>query len=358
MNKVRISKYQLIMMVLGFMYGVVINPAASAKQDGWLVIILTTFAAVPVVFLFVYISLLNPEKNLLEILKRHFGKYVGSIIGLLYVWYFLHLAAIVIRNFGDFVVITIFPETPVLAVIIAMAVVIAFAVRKGLEVMARSTEILIIFVPVSVIIITSLMLGSVDIKNWKPFLEKGIIPVLKVVKTLIGFPVGELVIFLMIFPALNDKKKLLKSTLIGVFSVGLIFFIVNVRDLFVLGADMYSRSTFPSALAIRLIPKVNLDPFYLVSLLLGGSLKVAICIYAAVKGLAEIFSIDNYKPFVLPMTALMVALSIWLYESFFEVTTWSEKNYFAYAFPFEFIIPIILLLMSIYKKYKSNKENK
>jgi len=221
--------------------------------------------------------------------------------------------------------------------------------------MGRGAEIFIPIVIAQVVFITVILFFSMDLNNWKPFLENGLIPVLKTVQILIGFPVGEIVIFLMIFPAINKRKDLLKSSLIAVSIAGAIFLLINVRDLFVLGADMFYRATFPSATAVRLIPDINLDPFYLVGVIVGGSIKVTICIYAAVIALAQIFNIDNYKPFVYPMVALMIALSIWLYDSLFELIQWSLDNYFYYAFPFQFIIPIILLIISIIKRVKTKK---
>ncbi len=355
MDKVKISKYQLILLLVGFIYGVIINPAAASKQDAWLAVLITSIAALIIVLLYVYISLLNPEKTLIEILQESFGQYIGGFIGLLYVWYFLHLAAIVIRNYGDFVNIAIFPETPVTFIIISISIITAYVVRQGLEVMGRGAEIFIPIVIAQVVFITVILFFSMDLNNWKPFLENGLIPVLKTVQILIGFPVGEIVIFLMIFPAINKRKDLLKSSLIAVSIAGAIFLLINVRDLFVLGADMFYRATFPSATAVRLIPDINLDPFYLVGVIVGGSIKVTICIYAAVIALAQIFNIDNYKPFVYPMVALMIALSIWLYDSLFELIQWSLDNYFYYAFPFQFIIPIILLIISIIKRVKTKK---
>lgn len=352
MKKVKISRYQLMLLLIGFNYGIIINPAASAKQDAWLAVIVTTFAAVPIVFLYVYISLLNPGKTLIDILKDYFGKYIGGLVGLFYVWYFVHLAAIVMRNYADFVNIVIFPETPIVFIIISLSLITAYVVRLGLEVMGRAVEIFVPFIPLEVIFVTVLLFASMDLNNWKPFLEYGIGPILKAVQSLISFPVGEIVVFLMIFPAINNRKELLKSSVAAVLLSGSIFLIINLRDLFVLGADMFYRATFPSATALRLIPNINLDPFYLVATLLGGSIKVTVCIYAATVALAQIFNIEDYKPFVYPMVAFMIALSIWLYDSLFELIDWSINNYFYYSFPFEFIIPVILLIITLIKKYR------
>ncbi len=355
MDKVKISKFQLIVLLIGFIFGIIINPAAAAKQDAWLAILITFIAGMIIVLLYVYISLWNPEKTLIEILKEYFGKYIGGFIGLFYVGYFIHLAAIVIRNYGDFINIAIFPETPVTFIIISISIITAYVVRKGLEVMGRGAEIFVPLVIVEVVFVTVLLFASLDVTNWKLFLERGIEPIFKTVQTLISFPIGEIVIFLMIFPAINKEKELLKSTIIAVSVAGAIFLTVTLRDLLVLGADMFYRATFPTATALRLVPEINLDPFYLVGVVIGGSIKVTICIYAAVMALAQIFNIDNYKPFVYPTVALTIALSIWLYDSLFELIQWSLNNYFYYAFPFQFIIPIILLIISIIKRRKKKR---
>ena len=63
-------------------------------------------------WLYVKIALLNPSKTLVEILKERMGKVVGNILAVFYIWYFIHIASMVFRDFGEFITAMTFPETP------------------------------------------------------------------------------------------------------------------------------------------------------------------------------------------------------------------------------------------------------
>jgi spore germination protein KB len=118
----------------------------------------------------------------------------------------------------------------------------------------------------------------------------------------------------------------------------------------VLGPDMFSRHYFPSAMTAKVLSGINLAPILDVNRLIGGSVKISVCIYATVMGIKQVFNLKDYKVLVLPVVAFMVTLSIWLYDSVFQTVSWSEKYYFIYAFPFQFIFPTIILLVSLWKK--------
>ena len=357
-DKVRISKYQLGALIIAFIFGMVINPAAQAKQDAWLVMLLAWFIGFGIAGFFVLIAQMYPDKTLIQMLKSTFGNILGSFIGLLYCWYFIHLAAIVIRNHSEFIHIHIYPETPKYFIIGILIFLIAYIVRNGLEVMGRVAELFVPVIPLLVIFMTLLLLGEFNFTNYKPFLAQGIGPVLQGVKTLIGFPYGELVIFLMIFPALNDKKDLLKTTWISIFIIGFVLVVLTVREIMVLGPDMFYRHIFPASLTAKMIPGVKLDPIIDLNMLIGGNTKVAICIYAAVRGIKEIFNLKSYRLLVLPIIAFTFVLSLWLYDTILETVDWSAQYYFIYAFPFEFIFPSIILVVSLWKKKIKKKSKK
>lgn len=104
MNDTKISGIQLALLIIGFTFGstAIMNPSYGAGQDAWLAFILGFIGGTTLLGIYVAIAHLNPGKNLYEILESFFGKYLGRGIGLLYVWYFIHLASLVLRNFGEF----------------------------------------------------------------------------------------------------------------------------------------------------------------------------------------------------------------------------------------------------------------
>lgn len=355
MKNIKISPFQLAVLIIGFLFGssAIMNPSAAAKQDAWLAYIIGWAGGLILMSIYVAIARLNPDKTLVGILKSTFGKYLGSLLAVFYIWYFIHLAALVARNYGSFMGIFVYVQTPRVFIIGVFLIVVAYGVRKGLEVIARANEILVPFVPIIVFVIFFSSYSVYEISNFFPVLENGIKPVLSSGFSVLTFPFGEAVVFLMIFPFLNKQEKLLKVSYISVFIIGLILLNITVRDLMILGPDMFSRVTFPPGVSARLIPPIDLDPLINVNLLIGGGVKMAICIFAAVFGISQLFDLEDYKLFVLPIIAIVVSLSMWLYDNVLQMLTWAEEIYPYYVAPFQIIIPVIILIISYLKRQGS-----
>ncbi|GAB6136906.1 GerAB/ArcD/ProY family transporter [Halanaerobaculum tunisiense] len=352
MNEPRISNFQLGLLISGFIFGtsVVINVLGSAQQDAWLAYLIAWSGSFILMGLYIIIANLNPDKTLIEILQVTFGKYLGSIVAILYIWYFTHLAAINLRNIGEYSTAIVYPETPLIFVITALALLIAYATKNGLEVIARISEL---FVPISIllsILVLFLLIPLYDINNLLPFLEYGWIPILKTSFSVLTFPFGELVVFLMIFPFSNKKDNLLKTTYLSITTIGFILLLLIIAEIMALGADMFARATFPPAIFTKVVPYLDIDSIINVVLLIGGAIKIIICLYGAVMGVTQLINLHDYKPYVLPMLTIVITTAIWIYDNVFVMFKWSRDIYPYYALPFQIIIPILILIISGVKK--------
>lgn len=356
-REVKISGYQLGILIMGFLFGssAVLNPAVAAGQDAWLANIFGLVQGLGLIWIYVKLSLLNQEQSLVEILKAHFGKYLGTLVTLLYISYFIHLAALVLRDFGEHMAVSVFSDTPEVFIMGCFALLVGYCLRSGLEVTARAAEMLIPYLFLFLFVIFILLVGEYDPQSIFPILENGLAPVLKVSFNLLTFPFGELVVFLMIFPALSSTKSLQKVTLLSVLLMGLILLAITFRDLMSLGPDLITRLVFPPNLSTELIPWLQLEPLISVNLLLGGWIKITICLYAAAIGITQMLNYNKCKLFSLPLCFLCVVLAIWFYEDIFQMLDWTAQVYPLYALPMEILIPILLLIISKVKSLKKNK---
>lgn len=355
-NDVKISGIQMALIFIGFFVGstALLNPSVAARQDAWLSNILACAGEFILITLYIYISVLNPDKTLIEILRDNFGRFFGGLISLLYIWYFIHLAALVERDLGEFNVTTTYVETPMLFIIICIVTITVFIVKKGLEVLARTSEILVPVIISLIIFIFILLISLYEVENFFPVLERGFKPVLRSAFTVLTFPWGESVIFLMIFHNLNNKKKIFKVSFLSVAISGLLILLITTRDLMVLGGDMFERVAFPPNMTTKLIENINVTPLVDVNLLIGGGTKIAVCIYAAALGIAQLLNLKDYKPFVLPVAAISVAVALWDFENLMDVIRWGVEVWPLYCVPFQIIIPLLLLIVSLIRR-KSRK---
>ncbi|NLM11416.1 MAG: GerAB/ArcD/ProY family transporter [Clostridiaceae bacterium] len=91
--------------------------------------------------IYVALATLNPSKTLIDILRERLGKVAGSILAVLYIWYFIHLASLVLRDFGEFICTVTFPKTPMVVVIGAFAITLVYVINGGIEVIGRIASV-------------------------------------------------------------------------------------------------------------------------------------------------------------------------------------------------------------------------
>ncbi|HHW47891.1 MAG TPA: endospore germination permease [Clostridiaceae bacterium] len=356
MGKVRISSIQLFLLLSGFLFGstVILAPAKGAKNDAWLAILIGGACGVLLMGVYAAIALLNPSKTLVDILEEKLGKVAGTIVAILYVWYFIHLASLVFRDFGEFICSVTFPEMPMVVVIGLFAAVLLYAVNSGIEVVGRLSELLVPLIPVIMLIISLSLFTVHDFTAFLPILENGITPVLKTALSFITFPFGETVAFLMLFPHLNQKEKLKNVVLISAIVSTLMQVLIFFRDISVLGSGLMDRATFIPHLTSLIIPEFNIEPLVDINLLIGGGIKISVCLYAASRALCQIAGINDYRNLTGAISTFCVVLSIWVHESVLDLFSWTEKVWSYYSLPFQVFVPLLLLLLSLKKSKPSN----
>ena len=87
--------------------------ATTAGRDGW-ISVLTVATAYGLLVAWVIIKLGSkfPDRTLVEYAPVIFGPYLGKLIGVAYVFWFTHINSVIVREFGDFLLASFMPETP------------------------------------------------------------------------------------------------------------------------------------------------------------------------------------------------------------------------------------------------------
>lgn len=357
----KISGLALFLWLVTFTLGdmSILNPAVGAKayQDSWLGFILGWAGGFILMAIYVSIIRLNPSKTLFDVLRECFGKYLGSLLIIFYIWYFIYNGSLVVREFGEYALTVKYSETPILFICALIVFMAAYAIKNGLEVISRIFEILVFFFVLFVITITILLLPHFDPGNLLPFLEHGFKPVLKAGFNTIAFPFGELVLLLVISSVGNQNANFKKIGFSAVAVGGFLILITLFRDIMVLGPALLESVTYPAQASTLIIPRpVDVSPLIASSLLIGSGAETTTYLYACTLGITQLFNLDDYKPFVLPMGALMTVLAIWNFTNVYQFFDWVGEIYPYYVLPFQTIIPLIILIILLIKE-KSKVKN-
>ena len=102
------------------------------------------------------------------------------------------------------------------------------------------------------------VLPEIHLHKMEPFGEFGLRPILKGSLSILSIPYLELVVMLMVFPAVSPLRKAGKAWLVGALFGGVIMIIVTTLCIAILGWDFTARHTFPS---YTLAKKIHIDEF-------------------------------------------------------------------------------------------------
>lgn len=348
MDKEIITKKQFIAIMIAFLIGssMVLGVAGEAQRDAWISVLIAMVMSVPVFFVYSRIVSLFPGKGLYEILTTVFGKTLGKIISIPLIWYTFHLGALVIRNFTEFISIVTLSETPQYVIAMLMIILSIWIVKAGIEVIGRWSAIVVPILLWAIVLVTLLFIPELEFGNIKPILYDGLKPVLSAAFAVFAFPFAEVVILIAVFDNLKKGDSPYKVFYWGLLIGGINLAMITLRSLLALGLPTISITYFPAYASVRLINIADfierIEVTVAISFMLGGFVKVSMCLLVASRGISKVLNLKSYRPIVAPVGLLMMILSLIIYSSAMEMFEWVEKYYKYYAILFQIIFPIMI----------------
>lgn len=94
---------------------IILPPIAAgyAHQNGWIVSLVSIPLGLVLIWMMLKLASLYPDANLVQICNRLLGKWLGSLISMTYLVFFIISGAIYIREVGDFLTTQLFANTPI-----------------------------------------------------------------------------------------------------------------------------------------------------------------------------------------------------------------------------------------------------
>ncbi|CAH2214294.1 GerAB/ArcD/ProY family transporter [Tepidibacter aestuarii] len=358
MNKEVISDKQGIYFIILSIIGTstIIVMGLDAKQDVWIANILSIFMAFPVIIIYARLHYIFPQSDLFDILDICFGKFIGKVVSILYIWFAFHIGALIASDFGYFITIVSMRETPRIIPILGIIILGIWGVKEGIEALGRWVEFFTPVIIVSIFAIIVLSIPNMNIDNIRPVLYNGVKPILKGTFYSFAFPFVETVIFTMFFADFETKKSPYKVYMNGLMIGGIILVVFNLMNILVLDVNIASDLYYPSYVVASRIDIGNLvqrgEIIAAVIFLLGGYIKMSICLLAVCKGISKISGYTDYRFIVTPVALLMGMLSFSIYDSVMDVIKFASTVSPYYKFPFQVVAPIIIWIAAEIKKKK------
>ncbi|GGP14994.1 GerAB/ArcD/ProY family transporter [Oceanobacillus neutriphilus] len=361
MEQAKISTSQLFILMILFQLSnsLLIPLAMKAGRDSWLAILIAAAVSIFLFFIYRALYLYYPTLLLTDYTEKLIGKFLGRILAFLYILFFLYSAARVLREFGVMLLSFAFPETPLFVACAMMMLVVIYTVFKGIEVVARTGELLFVIMVMLAFFLFLLIAisGLIDISNLKPAFEDSPKILDTVFTETLYVPFGEIIVFTMIFPYLNQSKKLGKTGIAAISITGASLAFTTILNISVLGVPLIERSLFPLLTTIQSIQVggflQRLDVIFILALVIGGFFKVTVYTYCAVIGTASLFDIKEPSKLAYPMGMTVLFLSLIIASNYSEHIEEGLKIFPLYAqLPFQIILPVFLLIIAFLKNRK------
>ncbi|WP_187296395.1 GerAB/ArcD/ProY family transporter [Tepidibacter mesophilus] len=361
MNDEIISEKQGIYLITLFIVAetFILARGMEAKQDFWLAIMLGMVISVPFMLMFARLHRLHPKKDLFDINEYVFGKVLGKILNFLLIYYAATNMISIMSVFNNFIINTSLFSTPVEIIYLLLILLCIYGVKAGIEVIARWTEFFLPMIIIALLIGIILLTPKMELKNISPILNEGVKPVIEAGVLTFLFPLSETIAFVMIFTGLKSNESFKSIYIYGLILGGSLILILVLTEVLVIGVDRSLAYYFPGHQAFT---RASIgDIFERIEIItgatfvLGGFIKISVLLLAVNRGFAKIFNLDDYRFIVTPLGLLIANISYIFYDSTMYMFEWIAKFWGYFAFPFQFITPIIIYIFAEVKMKSLNK---
>ncbi|MDR6549239.1 spore germination protein KB [Paenibacillus qinlingensis] len=322
-----------------------------AGIDMWMAPILSSLVGLLTIYIVYHLHMRFPNDTFVQYVPRIIGRFAGALVAFSYVAAFLYSASISVREYGEFITGNFLVDTPMLFVVVPIIAVCAYALYEGIEVLARSSQILI---PVAIFIIFAMVTSLIpdfQLKHMQPFWGNGPLP------PLLGSIVpaswfSQFFVLSFLYPYLNKKELGMKWSIYGVLSVMITMLAINLPILLIFG-ELTPAMNYPFLVAVRYISLSDflehLESLLMAVWLIGIFVKITMVYYLVLLGTAQLFKLSDYRPIIIPMGFLIILVSIWISPNFQEMNHALSTSIPFFSLLMQLVIPASLLVTVVIK---------
>ena len=324
--------------------------AERAKQSAWLASLFASLAGFISLWVVGKLGQRFPGHTLPQYSKIILGKTLGKIVGGAYVLFFLFANILVIREFSDFLTITLMPETPRVIFSAIIVLIGAYAASKGIEVIARMTQFVLPLFVFTLVFLLGLATPNMELGKLQPFLERGILPVIWGAVVPASW-YGEIVVLVILMPMVNKPQEIKRK---GAYALlGALFFLTaeTLITLTIFGPNLTGDLLFPFWYLAKYIEFGNylqrMESLIVFLWVISIVIKVAVFYYLVCFATAQVLNLKGYKPVIYVTAFVQILGANFLFTNTSQVSEFLSQNWPPFGLLFEVGLPLILLAVTV-----------
>ncbi|EGW36079.1 spore germination family protein [Desulfosporosinus sp. OT] len=221
---------------------------AAGGRDGWMTVLPGLVVAIPYGLMILSLLSKYPQKNLLQISERLFGKWVGKIIGVIYMIISGYYGGLMLAVIGQIFEQSIIALTPRWVFYLGGLMLVFYLAENGIEVFARFSEVVFPLIVIAMVLNIGLSIQRIEPGELMPILSEGLKPLIFGVLKVIPFPMEYILFLAGIIKFLPSGKQALVHLKVEVwrtvFLVGILDMLVVLIQILVFGPQETVRLSF------------------------------------------------------------------------------------------------------------------
>ncbi|WP_170932714.1 endospore germination permease [Desulfosporosinus sp. FKB] len=336
----------------------------ASGRDGWMAVLPAFVTAIPYGLMVFSLSSQYPNVNMLQISENLFGKWIGKIIGILYILISGYYSGLALGAIGLTYEQSIMPLTPRWVFNLGGLLIALYLLNSGIETFARFCEVIFPIIAISQILNFCLGIPKIEQGELLPLLSEGLKPLFFGALRVIQFPMEYILFISGLLTFLPNGKQELAQLKTGVwraaFLVGSLETLVVLIQILVFGPEETNRLAF-GILSLGKIVELSRTISGVESLFMGvwlGALIIKCCafIFMTTWGIETVFNLKGLK-WRLTVSAISLGIALW----FTEGTVLTRELFFVenyLMFPFAFVWIPILWGVSLWKERSDVKRKR
>jgi spore germination protein (amino acid permease) len=320
----------------------------EARQNAWVAVILSGLLTHFIVFIMIKTLQMYGSTDIYGIHFDIYGKWLGSLMNLVYIFYSLLAALIILINYIEVIQTWMFPQVPTWLFASSILLLCIYAVTGGLRV--------IVGVSFFNIVLSLWMLGLIgypirysDASHFLPLLESDLSSILKatfkMTLTVIGFE-----ILYVIYPNLKEKNKVQKFAHLGIATTTFLYLIVCLLSIAYFSEGQLSKSIWATLSLFKVVklPFIERMEYLVIAFWLLIILpNLMLYLWAAVRGINRTF--HKKDTHFVWLFSIILLISSFIFNTRMKINTFND--FFATAaFYLTYCYPILLFILVIIKR--------
>ena len=324
----------------------------AARNGAWLAVLTSIIPGFLLVYVYMYIIKKSP-RPFPALLEDCLGKVAGKIISFFYILVFLFTTAFTLRYFVALIGSSIVTDTPLSVYIGAMLLTGYYALKTGLENIARMAEIIVLLgLPLSVLLVFISLAQAPHVGSLIPILGTDYAGFGQAF--LYSFLItGDMIAILALAHFTNDRHKVSRPVFMVLYTYIAIITITTMTTLLNFEVDYASLIAFPTFKLVRSITVSdfiqNIDVVFVCVWIIGIFAAITVKWYLACYTTQQVFALRDYRFLAAPTSVVIGIGSLMVGRNITEIQILVHEL-IPYVYGISYIlIPFLVFIVLLFK---------